>query len=228
MTNNVFLIVFLFLFLADSVLHLAACWMQNEKLQSLSKPLLMLLLSTVVILKAGGRAGAYIAIPLTFGMIGDILLLKPEGKRFLLGAGSFLVEHLLWIFIYIKAGAFAAVPMWFIAAGSAVYVAALVILFIAIGKPKGAMGAGILLYGAILCALHFTSIAVFFQRQRPGFHLAFPLFLAGSSLFLLSDCLLGYSLCKSRFPKSDFFVMLTYIAAQLLIAWATLCLGVGI
>ena len=199
--------------------------MGNTKVQAASKPMLMLMLSTVIILKARGKTGAMIAIPLLFGMIGDIILLKPEGKRFLLGAGSFLVEHLCWIFIYMRAGVFIQLPMLFIIPTIAVYIVFLGILFFLIGKPQGGMGIGILIYGAILCALHFTSLASFFRLPLSHSLLIPPLFFIGSTLFLISDTMLGLSVCREPFPKSDFFIMGTYIAAQVLIAVAALHLG---
>lgn len=211
--------VFSSLFIAASLSHLVFCFFEKEKARILTKPLLMPLLAFSVSaflvphFPASRTALILIVCALMFGWIGDMLLITTENKkRFLLGAASFLVGHFFWMSQYVSY--IRNLPVWIFAFAVPCYIAALALVFVVVGKPKGIMGISLVLYGTVLCLLNLTGIAAFYvNRSVPAL-----LFFFGSVLFVVSDTILGRSVLKSDFRRSAFFIMLTYIAAQTLLA----------
>src|SRR5574344_1951427 len=141
-------------FFSSSAVHLAACIMNRQKLCTVTKPLLMPLLALAgIALLVPNLPEARITLiclvaALAFGTAGDTLLLSTDQKHFMAGAGSFLVGHFFWIAQY--ASVYRTVKIPLLGGFIALYVAALIAAWFVVGKPKGAFGIGIMLYGAIL------------------------------------------------------------------------------
>jgi Predicted membrane protein len=151
---------------------------------------------------------------LAWGTAGDVLLLLPGEKPFIAGALCFLAGHLFWIGQFCSAYASLSAPA--AAAGIVCIAGLLTAAYVMLGKPKGVMGAGVIVYGAILCTLVFTGIvSVYAAHSRSA-----VLFLSGAVLFLVSDSMLGYTVMKKTFPLSHVLIMFTYIAAQTLLTAA--------
>lgn len=204
-------------FIVDSILHLTGCITGNNKLRTVTKPLLMpLLAATAAVilipeLPASGHTLMFTMLALACGTAGDILLLYTGKKYFISGALCFFAGHIFWIVQYSPAFSTLSPAALFIgAACSAVYLAAVYFIIV---KPADMMGAGFLVYGAALCVLVFTGAAAVNAYHTT----AAGLFLSGALLFLTSDSILGYTVMKKKFPLSDFFIMITYIAAQTLL-----------
>ncbi|HAH60600.1 MAG TPA: hypothetical protein DCL73_00720 [Treponema sp.] len=207
------------IFIVVSIIHLAGCIAENRILCAVTKPLLMPLLalaaSAALIphLPGAQYTLALTVVALAFGTAGDIFLLSPGEKHFIAGLLCFLAGHLFWIAQY--GSAFGSVPLFETAAGTVCIAVLPAAAYFILGKPRGAMGAGTVIYGAVLSALVFTGIAAV-HAQKP----AAALYLAGTLLFLASDSMLGYSVMKKKFPLSHFLIMATYIAAQTLLTAA--------
>lgn len=214
--------LFATLFITAGIVHLCGCAVENGKLCDFTKPALMPLLACtaasalIPYLPASSRTLACIATALAFGTAGDVLLLSTERHHFIAGTLSFLAGHLFWIAQYARQLAGTSILCGIIAA--VCYTALLTAAYVIIGRPGGIMGAGSMIYGAVLCLLNFTGIAAVYAENASA---PAVLFLAGSVLFLASDSMLGYSVMKRPFRCSHFLVMLTYIAAQSLLAAGT-------
>nr|WP_237536894.1 lysoplasmalogenase [Streptomyces sp. SID5785] len=165
------------------------------------KPLLVPALLAYVIVRGGPRLlrGA-----LLFGWGGDVLLLFDHDLAFLAGMASFAAGHVCYLVLFRRQGTTRAYG-GLLAAG---YGLALVGLVTALWSdlPAGLRGpvAG---YSVLLTAMAFASSRL---GRTAG---------AGGALFLLSDALIAMGVAEwPALPRPDFWVMLTYVAAQYLLA----------
>ena len=215
------------LFIALSIVHLTFCALKRHKAADATKIFLMPLLALTSALVLAPRlpesrtAFVWTICALAFGCLGDILLLSVREKRFMAGALSFFIGHLFWIAQYAfspngTAYAFGGRMFFFIALICIIgYGFVLASTYVLLGKPKGVMGAGVIAYGGILCALNFTAINAVVNGTNGKASL---FYLAGSILFFISDGVLSYTVFKKEIPHSRFVIMITYIAAQTLLS----------
>lgn len=208
------------IFIVVSVIHLAGCIVENRILCTVTKPLLMPLLALVAAaaliphLPGAQYALVFTVAALAFGTAGDVFLLSPGEKHFIAGLLCFLAGHLFWIAQYGRAFSLFSLPET--AVGTGCIAVLLTAAYFILGRPRGAMGAGTVIYSAVLCVLVLTGIAAVRAYNTP----AAAMYLAGALLFLASDSMLGYSLMKKKFPLTHFLIMATYIAAQTLLTAA--------
>jgi uncharacterized membrane protein YhhN len=185
-----------------------------------TKPLLMPALAVATASGAGSRRdilirGAQVAQLFSWG--GDVALLGRSSARFLTGVGSFSAAHVAYLAAFFSArddgsspaepGPKAAAVTWILAAP---------VMATAAGRKDPAMRAPIAAYAGILCAMFAGSTTL-----RVGMPIAARRrILAGTSLFLLSDTLLGIRefIRDDDSHTLDAVVMATYTAGQLLIA----------
>ena len=209
---------FSIIFLAVSAVHLVFCVIDNDKLRALTKPLLMPALALAVAITLCARlpdsrtALVLIVFALFFGFLGDVFLINKSPKLFFTGACCFLVGHIFWIAQY--ASSFKSFPIWAYIVAAACYAAAIALAYGSFNKPKGPFGIGFIIYALFLSALNSTGIAAVHAHKTTGA----VLFLAGSILFIISDTILARTVFKSKFFQSHFLIMVTYIAAQVLLA----------
>ncbi|MGZ4788934.1 MAG: lysoplasmalogenase [Terriglobales bacterium] len=153
-----------------------------------------------------------LAIALAFSAWGDLLLdlrrLGPLGpvQLFLFGLISFLVAHLFYVALFLKARS----P----SVSTARTVASLAVLIVVIAtfgvlRPGLAeMRLPVLAYSAVL-----TAMAIAAQRSRYG-----PLVAIGALSFVASDTMLALSIFGHPFAGYRVLVWLTYYAAQVMLA----------
>lgn len=206
------------LFVLTAVLHLAGCIRENTQLANATKPFLMpLLMAVSVTMLMPCRPQTRIVMLLTAGALaagtaGDIFLMAENTECFFAGIASFLAGHICWICVY--AAAFRLLPVPCFAAGIFICIMFIFSAYLLTGKPGGATGAGIICYASVLCALVFTgAVAWIIYKNVPAI-----LYGTGAVLFLISDTMLGYTYFRRQFHISQFLIMLTYIAAQVLLA----------
>jgi uncharacterized membrane protein YhhN len=185
-----------------------------------TKPLLMPALAASTHLAAEERGGSLVRgvqVAQLFSWGGDVALLGRNERSFLAGVGSFFAAHVGYI------GAFATArdPQAGLSdtgprAGVAAWVATAPVMAVAAGRKDPTLRVPIAAYAGILSTMFATSTIL---------HPDLPLsarrqILAGTSLFLLSDSLLGVQefLRKDRNPVLESAVMATYTTGQLLIA----------
>jgi uncharacterized membrane protein YhhN len=189
-------------FVACAALHIVALITGATPLERATKALLMPLLAARVLSRDGRRL---IAAALLLSAAGDIALQFNAGIGiFIAGMICFAAAHVCYVRFFIGSGVLPGLRRyWPIPVGYAVLWAA---LMTAIWPDLGALQAPTALYSLLLTATAVTSAG---YGPRTG---------VGGALFLLSDAFLGLNMADMELPLSDVWVMVTYIAAQYLIA----------
>ncbi|RPE44974.1 putative membrane protein YhhN [Streptomyces sp. Ag109_O5-1] len=171
-----------------------------------AKPLLMPLLAAYAARAGGPRL---LVAALLCGWGGDVLLLSDTGPAFMAGMASFAAGHVCYLVLFRRHGP----PHARARLLAAVYAAALVTL-VALLWPDLPAGLRVPVagYSTLLTATAYTAAT----RLRPAAAL-------GGALFMLSDTLIATGVADwPQLPRPDFWIMLTYAAAQFLLVRGTL------
>lgn len=194
-----------------------------------TKPLLMPTLTATTELASKGQGGGMVRgvqAAQVFSWGGDVALLGKGERSFLAGVGSFFAAHLCYIGVFAsardpKAGLSAPGPK----AGAATWAVAAPVMAVAAGRQDPAMRVPIAAYAGILTTMFATS-TMLDRSMKPS---ARRRIVAGTSLFLLSDSLLGIQkfLRREPSPALESAVMATYTAGQWLIAEGTVAASNG-
>lgn len=179
----------------------------------LFKPLTTGLILAVALLGPGPGEPRYQAAVVTgmaFSLLGDILLMLP-GDRFVPGLASFLLAHLAYL-VALTTG----VPLGS-APGLAIPIAACAAVLLRLLWPGlGSVRPAVTLYAVVLALMTWQAMARAAVLETPGAMMA----AAGGVLFLVSDSVLAVRRFRRSFRLDQVVVMLTYVAAQALIAWS--------
>lgn len=200
---------------AASVTHLAACGLGKSRLRYFTKLLLMPLVAALYCALVDRPAPAVLAA-MFCGWAGDFFMIYKHRDAFLAaGMAAFGLGHILYV-ARIGVIAAAAQPRLFTAlAGTLVPGAVAIIIFVVLRRriPKQLRLAG-LLYGLLLASLGSAAFIALRAGAPGGAYL-----LAGGCLFLCSDGILAFETFRDGDSNAaDVAVMLTYIAAQTLLA----------
>lgn len=191
-------------FLAVCAVDLVAVLADSGVAHLVAKPLLMPLLAGYA---AARRAPRLLIAALLCGWVGDVFLLADADLAFLLGMGGFAVGHLCYLRLFGRARG-ALLPAILYAAALAVFTA-----LIWGGLPAG-LRFPLAGYSLLLTAMAYRS-GVLGRYEA-----------AGGALFLLSDALIATGIAdRPQLPAPGFWVMLTYVAAQLLLTLGALAPG---
>ncbi|MEU2668148.1 lysoplasmalogenase [Streptomyces sp. NPDC007164] len=169
-----------------------------------AKPLLMPLLAGYAAARRGPRL---LVAALLFGWGGDTFLLADADAAFLVGMGSFAVGHVCYLWLFGRARG----PL-----PAGVAYAVVLVTFVALLWPglPAEMRIPMTGYSLLLTAMAYRAGTL-------GRYAA-----AGGALFLLSDALIATGIADwPQLPAPDFWVMLTYIAAQFLLTVGALAPG---
>ena len=200
---------------AASVTHLAACGLGKSRLRYSTKLLLMPLVAALYCALVDRPAPAVLAA-MFCGWVGDFFMIYKHKDAFLAaGMAAFGVGHILYV-AHIGVIAAAAEPRLFSArAASLGPVAGASVSFAALRRriPKQLRLPG-LLYGLLLASLGSAAFIALRAGAPGGAYL-----LAGGCRFLCSDGILSFETFRDGDSNAaDVAVMLTYIAAQTLLA----------
>lgn len=200
---------------AASVTHLAACGLGKSRLRYSTKLLLMLLVAALYCALADRPAPAVLAA-MFCGWVGDFFMIYKHKDAFLAaGMAAFGVGHILYV-AHIGVIAAAAEPRLFTALAATLVPGAVAIVIFAVLRrriPKQLRLPG-LLYGLLLASLGSAAFIALRAGAPGGAYL-----LAGGCLFLCSDSILSFETFRDGDSNAaDVAVMLTYIAAQTLLA----------
>lgn len=195
-----------------AVANIVASGLDSHELDLATKPLLMPLLALWLWLasrRAGLRPTGGIIAGLLFSAAGDIALMGDGDGWFITGMVLFLFAHICYITTLARHGAVRRLrrfPLWLVPIGYAiVVVAALSWLWPGLSE----IGLALPMTGYAL-ALAGTAVACAGFGWRMGL---------GGGLFLLSDLLIAVRVAEAAtIPGPPIWVMVTYIAAQALIA----------
>ena len=200
---------------AASVTHLAACGLGKSRLRYFTKLLLMPLVAALYCALADRPAPAVLAA-MFCGWVGDFFMIYKHKDAFLAaGMAAFGVGHILYV-AHIGVIAAAAEPRLFTALAATLVPGAIAIVIFAVLRrriPKQLRLPG-LLYGLLLASLGSAAFIALRAGAPGGAYL-----LAGGCLFLCSDGILSFETFRDGDSNAaDVAVMLTYIAAQTLLA----------
>ena len=185
------------LFYVDALMELLAIWVYPD-LRYVTKPLLMILLAGVV-----GLESKSLLFVLFFAWLGDVFLMLPgdDPLFFQLGLGSFLVMQFAYIRLFHqRSSRFWHVSIWPIG----LYVFGL--LFFLWPHLGVALRIPVVVYAFALGAMLYFATKL---RDQILFW--------GAFLFVASDSLLALGKFYYAIPGNSFWVMGTYILAQLLL-----------
>ncbi|MFF7337218.1 lysoplasmalogenase [Streptomyces sp. NPDC008163] len=166
-----------------------------------AKPLLMPLLAGYALARRGPRL---LIAALLCGWAGDVFLLIDSDLAFLVGMAGFAAGHVCYLVLFGRARG-ALIP-------ALVYAVVLTVFLVLIwdGLPAG-LRIPMAGYSLLLTAMAYRSGVL-------GRYAA-----AGGALFLLSDALIATGIANwPQLPAPGFWVMLTYVAAQLLLTLGAL------
>ena len=200
---------------AASVTHLAACGLGKSRVRYSTKLLLMPLVAALYCALADRPAPAVLAA-MFCGWAGDFFMIYKHKDAFLAaGMAAFGVGHILYV-ARIGVIAAAAHPRLFTALAATLVPGAVAIVIFAVLRrriPKQLRLPG-LLYGLLLASLGSAAFIALRAGAPGGAYL-----LAGGCLFLCSDGILSFETFRDGDSNAaDVAVMLTYIAAQTLLA----------
>ncbi len=173
-------------------------------LRLLVKGMLMATLLGWVLVALGPRAPRWLVAGLAFAVLGDVLL----DVRFEAGMVGFLLMQISYIVGFLRLGAWTGLrARWPIGVG---YLIVGVGANIALGPHLGSLAIPVLVYSTAILSMAALASGV---ASRVGL---------GGVLFVISDALIGVDKAGAGFPGRGLIVILTYLAAQYLIAtgWA--------
>jgi uncharacterized membrane protein YhhN len=189
-----------------SAIHLVAVGADVTWLEWATKPLLMPLLALWLFTRNGPKL---MVAGLLFSAVGDVLL-QFDGL-FIFGMAGFAAAHVCYVTYFARSGAFGVLKRkWWIALG---YVAVWAALMAWLWSGLGALQIPVAAYSLLLFSTGATS-ATFSARTG-----------LGGLLFVASDSLIAVRLAAedtyTALPLGGVWIMVTYLAAQYLLASGT-------
>lgn len=212
-------------FFAVAVLvNLVARAMGNAPVAAMVKPALLPLLAVTSVAAAGGlesRTIRLLVIAQLLGCAGDIFLIGSGTLPFACGLCCFLVGHIFYFLIFgSRSWQGLSFVQWL--GIVAVMAAAVAGLLVGIGV-QGVFLVPFAVYGMVLMFLIFCGLSgVLRKLSNPA---TWWIVFLGGLLFAFSDSLIAVQTFNSASTFLEFLVMLTYLAAQSLLAWGALRLN---
>jgi uncharacterized membrane protein YhhN len=194
------------LYFVLSAVHLVAVGADIPWLEWATKPLLMPLLALWLFTRNSPRL---MIAGLLFSAVGDVLL-QFDGL-FIFGMAGFAAAHVCYVTFFVRSGALANLrTKWWIPAG---YLALWIALTAWLWSGLGDLQIPVAAYSLLLFSTGATSAGL---SGRTGL---------GGLLFVLSDSLIALRIADEatydRLPLGGVWVMVTYLAAQFLLASGT-------
>lgn len=200
------------LVILSGVSYLVAIYYNHTTWRMILKPATMVFIIGIFLFNFPNElTGWFLIMGLIFSIIGDIYLLHEH--RFLQGLISFFIAHVLYII------SFATIGLNLNFATLLVAICLLIVAFIYyrllythVFKQGGfSLAIAVALYVMVISTMLWEAIAT-----------EIPLLIIGASLFYLSDAILAWNKFRTKLTWGEYGVMITYYAAQYLIALSIL------
>ncbi|MCL2764940.1 MAG: lysoplasmalogenase [Treponema sp.] len=206
--------IFLVILGVVSLVYLTTLKFKPGLFQFILKSCLMPLVFAIYLTGAGqGKVFWPIITALVFAWIGDILLVRITNILwFKLGLASFLTGHIFYIVAMYGYAVPFNVPVLVI---SIIIAACFGVMAYKVVRPSKQMKIPVIAYETIILLMAIFACQLFIAQSSVNLYFG-AFVLAGSICFVISDTLLA--LKTFRRVRIYFAVMVTYIAAQLLIA----------
>ncbi|MFT6826923.1 MAG: putative membrane protein YhhN [Roseivirga sp.] len=205
----------LVIFFTISIGHLAAIALELPLFAEVTKPMLMMALLVHFNQSVPKTAlSKFVNAALILSAIGDTLLIFNDENPlfFMLGLGSFLLAHLVYIFLNLNLIDIEDRKIKFhwrdiIFAGFGLF------MFRLLRPNLGEMMIPTLIYTVVICMMGITAS----KRIGKTSKRSFQLIMIGAITFMISDSLLAINKFYVAIDHADLLIMLTYITAQFLI-----------
>jgi uncharacterized membrane protein YhhN len=191
---------------------------QAHVLRLIFKPLIMVWVALYFVVNLKDRNHPILLpamLAFFFSWLGDIALLFSGSRLFLMGLGSFLISHLCYIWVFqrrdsrLKNTLLARRPLWILP----FLLYAFLLAWILLPRVNVSLKIAILFYMATILAMAVSAL----DRKGAVPGNSFLLIMAGALFFLFSDSAIALNKFVVKIPWSGYWVMSTYIAAQVLI-----------
>ncbi|MGZ4654655.1 MAG: lysoplasmalogenase [Oryzihumus sp.] len=198
---------------ASALLDWHAVCRDHRRVETVAKPLVMVLLAALALaLGAGGTGtGRWLLAAIALGCIGDVALLRDNEARFLGGLAAFLLGHLAYVAAFASLGLD---PRWALA-GAAVVLLDLATagrrILVSVARQDRTLGGAVAAYMLVIAAMTVTA----WGTGR-------PLVALGAVVFVVSDTVLALDRFVRPRPGSRVLVMVTYHVGQLLMVLGVL------
>jgi uncharacterized membrane protein YhhN len=202
-------------FFAFAFLHLLAKLIDFPTMADFTKPLLMVGLMIYFNSEVPKTVlSKFVNAALFLSLLGDVFLIFSDAQPifFLLGLASFLLAHLVYIFLNLnlvdtedRKLKFRWHDLLFGMYG--------LVIFQQIKPGLGDMMIPALLYTIVICIMGITAS----KRWGKTDKVSFWWIMIGAFFFIISDSILAINQFGTPFPQAGFLIMLTYIIAQFMI-----------
>jgi uncharacterized membrane protein YhhN len=191
---------------------------QTHVLRLIFKPLIMVWVALYFVVNLKDRNHPILLpamLAFFFSWMGDIALLFSGSLFFLMGLGSFLISHLCYIWVFqrrvglLKNTLLARRPLWILP----FLLYGILLAWILLPRVNVSLKIAILFYTATILAMAVSAL----DRKGAVPGNSFLLVMAGALFFLFSDSAIALNKFVVKIPWSGYWVMSTYIAAQVLI-----------
>jgi len=208
--KGIWLIILLF------IGYLVLVFFEKEDIASFIKPILVPVLLLSFYASVKNKGNYKIIGALVFSTMGDILLIFEGRPFFILGLLSFLLAHVLFVLIFrSRAGT---IKLDFYTVVCSLFILSYYFFFMKFLWPHlGAMRIPVLAYAFVISGMLWMALQLLRSTSSLRWHIVL-----GALFFVVSDSLLSIQLFYSSFEFAHFYVMLTYLLAQLLLVYGIL------
>lgn len=150
------------------------------------------------------RDNLILAAALSFSCLGDVFL-DLAGNYFVMGLGSFLIAHLIYILLFVRNWSRPLRPT-----GGQMMLASAVLVFSLmlsnwLAPDLGAMAKPVMVYVCAITVMTVSTILAGFSK---------PFVWIGAVLFMLSDSMIAAGRFKTPVPMADYLIWATYYLGQ--------------
>jgi uncharacterized membrane protein YhhN len=206
----------IFLFVIILALELTGILLNNETIQFVCKPLLLIILAVYFLAqthKSSSELKKWIGAALFFSWIGDVLLMFQNKKDnfFLYGLAAFLLAHVCYIIFFhgVRVRENIKSNIWLLVI-VVIYYAILISL---LSPHLGDMKLPVRIYGIVISFMFMLAMHMLFIKNKT----AGRWMMMGALLFVISDSTLAVNKFYQSFETAGIIIMLTYGMAQLFI-----------
>lgn len=211
--------ILLYLFLIAAVGELISTLMSVPFLHEVCKPALMILLGVyywIAQRSTDKTTSSTMILAIIFSWMGDVLLMQTGQQFFMFGLTAFLMAHLFYILAYRqhrRADSSEALQGLQRIRFAFPIVLAGTGLVTVLYSHLDDLRIPVLVYAGVITTM---VLAALFRFGRTG-SASFAMVFGGAILFMMSDSLIAINKFLAPLPYAHFWIMLTYISAQLLI-----------
>jgi uncharacterized membrane protein YhhN len=191
--------------------------LENETIQSIFKPLLMITVGGYFLSQTNrinSSLKSWIIAALFFSWVGDILLMFQSKKEifFLLGLSAFLMAHVFYIIFFhgIRIREHIKSNLWLLL----VVVIYYAILITILSPHLGDMKSPVRIYGIVISFMFMLAMHMLLIKNKT----AGNWMMLGALLFVISDSVLAINKFYHSFEVANIIIMLTYALAQFFIS----------